>query len=165
MPIYEFYCEACNTIFNFYSRRIDTSSLPQCPRCRKRKLQRQVSLFAATGHAREGDGNVAEDGMPPIDDARMERAVETLASEAEHINENDPRQAAQLMRKFSKMTGMEFGKGMEEAMHRMEAGENPEQVEKELGDAIEKEEPFIVTGAGKKRAHPAPQRDVTLYEM
>ena len=32
-----------------------------------------------------------------------------LAGEAENINEDDPRQAANLMRKLTDMTGMELG--------------------------------------------------------
>ena len=34
-----------------------------------------------------------------------------LAGEAENINEDDPKQAAQLMRKLTHMTGMELGPG------------------------------------------------------
>lgn len=171
MPIYEFYCEDCNILFNFFSRRVDTASRPVCPRCRRRKLRRQVSLFAAVDRVKGEEGGAAGadgDDMPPIDDARMERAVETLASEAERIDENDPRQAAGLMKKFSKMTGMEFGAGMQEAVRRMEDGEDPEAVEAEMGDAIEKEEPFIMpAGKGKagKVRRPPPARDTTLYEL
>lgn len=171
MPIYEFYCGECNTIFNFFARRVDTTSQPDCPRCRRRKLQRQVSLFAAASRAKDGNSPAAgegEDSMPPGDEIKMERAVEALASEAERIDENDPRQAAGLMKKFSKMTGMEFGAGMQEAVRRMEDGEDPEAVEAEMGDAIEKEEPFILSGgkggAGKVRRRP-PARDTTLYEL
>ena len=172
MPIYEFYCGGCNTIYNFLARRVDTTSLPVCPRCKRRKLRRQVSIFAATNRARGKDGadSAAGDGidnMPPIDEIKMERAVEALAGEAERIDENDPRQAAGLMKKFSKMTGMEFGAGMQEAVRRMEDGEDPEAVEAEMGDAIEKEEPFIMPGGqstAKVRRRP-PARDTTLYEL
>lgn len=170
MPIYEFYCARCNTLFNFLSRKVDTESCPPCPVCRK-KLSREVSKFAVTGRAKEPAADGGADDDLPIDDARMERAMESLASEAESINEDDPRQAAQLMRKFSKMTGLEFGQGMETALNRLEAGEDPEQIEAEMGDAIENEEPFIVPGkgekAGKVRAprRPPPRRDATLYDM
>jgi len=50
----------------------------------------------------------------------MEKAMQTLASEAESINEEDPRQAANLMRKLTDMTGLELGPGMTEALRRME---------------------------------------------
>jgi putative FmdB family regulatory protein len=169
MPIYEFYCAECHTIFNFFSRKVDTATRPPCPRCRKTRLERQVSMFAATGKARE-EGEGGEAGDLPVDEGKMEGAMEALAGEAEGLDENDPRQAAQLMRKFSKMTGMEFGRGMEEALGRLEAGENPEQIEQELGDAMEGEDPFVLPGGkGRKKdasaRRGAPARDKTLYEM
>ncbi len=167
MPIYEFYCPGCHVIFNFLSRSVNTEKRPACPRCTRRKLQRQVSLFSHTGEAAE-DGDL--DDMP-IDDSRMERAMEAMACEAESMNEDDPREAARLMRKFSDMTGMEFGKGMQEALGRMEAGEDPEKVEAEMGDLMESEDPFVLPGKqagtvsvqGKRRGEP--KRDETLYEM
>ena len=76
----------------------------------------------------------------PFDESRMEGALTQLAGEAEKIDENDPKAAAELMRKFSSMTGVEFGGGMEEALSRLEAGEDPEQIEKEmpgLGDSLD----------------------------
>ncbi|MBL7077266.1 MAG: zinc ribbon domain-containing protein [Kiritimatiellae bacterium] len=167
MPIYEFYCPDCHVIFSFLSRSINTSKCPACPRCKRKKLDKQVSLFAATGHASE-DGDMDD---LPIDESRMERAMEAMASEAESMNEDDPREAAKLMRKFSDMTGMEFGKGMQEALGRMEAGEDPDKVEAEMGDLMESEDPFVLPGKqagsasakGKRRGEP--KRDKTLYEM
>ena len=73
MPIYEFYCPGCNTLFNFFSRRVNIGSRPDCPKCRKPGLQRQVSLFAATGRGGEcGDENTS------FDASRMERAMTML---------------------------------------------------------------------------------------
>ncbi|NQU40285.1 MAG: zinc ribbon domain-containing protein [Lentisphaerae bacterium] len=167
MPIYEFYCPECHVIYSFLSRSINTTKRPACPRCPRRKLEKQVSLFAATGHASE-DGGLDD---VPIDERRMESAMEAMASEAEHMNEDDPREAARLMRKFSDMTGMEFGKGMQEALGRMESGEDPELVEAEMGELMESEDPFVLPGkkAGAQadggRSRGEPQRDKSLYEM
>ena len=161
MPIYEFYCSDCNTLFNFFSKTINTTKQPACPKCRKRKLERQVSAFAMTGKAKEGGGDDL-----PFDEAKMEKAVTALASQAENIKEDDPRQAAQLMRKFSSMTGMELGKGMTEALNRMESGEDPDKVEKEMGDLLEKEDPFVMPEKKGAKGHvSAPTRDETLYEL
>ncbi|RLB88031.1 MAG: zinc ribbon domain-containing protein, partial [Deltaproteobacteria bacterium] len=52
MPIYEFYCEECNTIFNFFSRSVNTSKRPLCPKCKRKKLKRQMSTFAPITGAR-----------------------------------------------------------------------------------------------------------------
>lgn len=47
MPIYEFYCSRCHMIFNFFSTTINTEKRPNCPRCRKTRLVRQMSAFAS----------------------------------------------------------------------------------------------------------------------
>ena len=165
MPIYEFYCQDCNTIFNFFSRTVNTTRTPKCPKCKRQKLSRQVSMFAVTGRAKEDSGL---DDLP-LDESKMERAMETLAREADTIDENDPRQAANLMRKLTDMTGIELGSNMQEALRRMEAGEDPEQVEAEMGDLLEEEDPFLLPGkkGGKagKQSRPAPLRDETLYDL
>jgi putative FmdB family regulatory protein len=165
MPMYEFYCSTCNTIFTFFSRSINTDKIPSCPRNGSHPLSRMISRFAVTGKAKEkGDG---EDGMPdiPIDESRMEKAMESLAAEADHINEDDPRQAANLMRKLTDMTGLRLGDKMEDALARMEAGEDPDAIEKELGD-IDESDLFSASPGGKGGAKTkAPVRDETLYEM
>jgi putative FmdB family regulatory protein len=163
MPIYEFYCERCNTIFNFFSSMIDTDKRPDCPRCQKPRLERLLSRFATLkkGKAEEGD---EESPIPDVDESKLEQAMATLANEAESMNEEDPRQAAQLMRKLTDMTGLNLGPAMEEALHRMEAGEDPEQIEAEMGDLLEDEDPFA-PGGGKKgyRSRKAPHQDDQLY--
>jgi len=126
-------------------------------------MRREVSMFAAVGKAREDDGA----GDLPVDESRMEQAMESLAGEAESMDEDDPRQAAQLMRRFSKMTGMEFNEGMQAALSRLEAGEDPEKIETEMGGDMEGEDPFVMPGQGRKghsRRLP-PAHDANLYEM
>lgn len=164
MPIYEFYCRDCNRIFSFYSKRIDTEARPMCPACKKKKLSREVSMFASVGNRKDGEGGVMDDF--PMDEPRVEKAMESLAQEAAGMDESDPKQAANLMRKFSAQTGLKMGEGMEEAIRRLEAGEDPEAVEAELGDRLETEDP-LSAGGGKSRVRKksAPTRDKTLYEM
>lgn len=123
-------------------------------------MTRQVSLFAVTGRASE-----AEEGDLPFDEKKMERAMAMLGNEAENINEDDPRQAANLMRKLSDMTGMELGPGMREALRRMEQGEDPDRIEAEMGSLLEGEDPFILPdvkgkggrqgGTGRQRMRPS----------
>ena len=164
MPIYEFYCEDCHTIFNFFSRSVNTSKKPKCPRCKTRTLERRMSAFAVTGRAKEE----SDADELPFDESKMEQAMTMLAGEAENINEDDPRQAANLMRKLSDMTGMQLGDGMEEALSRMESGEDPEKIEAEMGDLLENEDPFLLPGkkpASASARQKAPRRDDTLYEL
>ena len=163
MPIYEFYCKQCNTIFNFFSRSINTTKTPKCPQCKTGSLSRQMSAFAVTGRAKE-DSEMED---LPFDESKMEQAMQMLAGEAEKINEDDPRQAAGLMRKLTDMTGMELGSSMEEALSRMEKGEDPEQIEAEMGDLLESEDPFQLTGKKGARTvrRQQPRRDETLYDL
>ena len=164
MPIYEFYCQDCNTIFNFFSRNVNTQKKPKCPKCKTKKLSRQMSAFAVTGRAKE-DGDLDD---LPFDEGKMEQAMQMLAGEAEKINEDDPRQAANLMRKLTDMTGLELGPGMQEALKRMESGEDPDKIEAEMGDLLGDEEPFALPekkGGGSRIKRPAPMRDETLYDL
>jgi len=61
---------------------------------------------------------------------------------------------------------MNLGDGMEEALRRMERGEDPEQIEAEMGDMLEGEEPFTFEQKGKKSDRkPRPHVDETLYDL
>ncbi|PKN22516.1 MAG: hypothetical protein CVU64_24860 [Deltaproteobacteria bacterium HGW-Deltaproteobacteria-21] len=163
MPIYEFYCGKCHMIFNFFSTRVNTDKVPTCPRCMKTKLVRRMSAFATL----KGASEETDSGIPDMDESKMMQAMSALAGDAERLDENDPRQAANLMRKLSDMTGLNLGSGMEEALRRMEAGEDPEQVEAEMGDLLEAEDPFTTGKKGGKpgKRHRPPQVDATLYEL
>ena len=119
---------------------------PGLPACR-RALKRQMSIFR---QGLRGRRSRPDDGMPPIDEAKMEKAMAMLAGEADKINEDDPRQAAQLMRKLTDATGLSLGAGMEEALSRLEKGEDPDRIEAEMGDLLEGEEPFLSGERGVK---------------
>lgn len=166
MPVYEFYCADCHVIFNFLSRRVNTEKRPSCPRCTRPELERRVSLFAISKGRKESD----EDPLPDLDESKMEQAMAALAGEAENMDEEDPRQVARLMRKLYDATGMDMGTGMEEAIRRMEAGEDPDKIEEEMGDILEEEDPFseeiAKKGFGKlRRKYLPPAVDDTLYEL
>ncbi len=164
MPIYEFLCQDCNTIFNFLSSRVNTEKRPDCPKCGRKELERQVSTFAVIGRAKE-DGE--DDPLAGLDETKMEHALEGLMREAEGMNEDDPRQMAQLMRKFSDKTGINLGEPMEEAIARMEAGEDPDAIEKDMGDLLDSDDAFSLEGLKKKiRSGPKqPVHDETLYQL
>ncbi|NOQ45404.1 MAG: zinc ribbon domain-containing protein [Desulfobulbaceae bacterium] len=164
MPIYEFFCPDCNTIFNFLSSRINTEKQPDCPKCGRQELRKMMSAFAVIGKAKEEDG---DDPLAGIDESKMEAAFEGLMREAEGINEDDPRQMATLMRKFSDKTGMSLGDQMEEALSRMESGEDPDQIEQEMGDLLDSDDAFSFEAMKKKvRSGPKPPvHDDKLYEL
>lgn len=124
-----------------------------------------MSAFATIGKAKENDEDNPLAGM---DEAKMERALAGLMREAEQVNEDDPRQMANLMRKFADATGLDLGEPMHEAIARMEAGEDPEQIEQEMGDLMDGEEPFSLE-AMKKKAQSGgrrpPRHDERLYQL
>lgn len=164
MPIYEFLCKECNTIFNFFARRINTSTIPDCPKCGK-KLKKLLSSFATVGKAAEPG---ADDLPPGFDESRMERALGELALEAEKMNEEDPKAMARLMCRFSEKTGLALNENMEKALSRLEAGEDPDQIEREMGDIFEGDDalPFDFKQARRADSKPKPpMHDETLYEM
>jgi len=165
MPVYEFYCAECHTIFNFLSRQVNTDKRPACPKCRRPDLERQVSRFAISKNRPEE----AADGMPDIDEAKLEKVMMGLAGEMEGMDENDPRQMARFMRKLSEATGMNLGDGIEEAMRRLEAGDDPEQIEEEMGDLFDDtgvDNLFSKGGIkGLRRRYTQPAHDDTLYTL
>jgi putative FmdB family regulatory protein len=164
MPIYEFLCQDCNTVFNFFSSRINTEKRPDCPKCGRKEMERQISAFAFIGKAKEQD---SDDPLAGMDETKIEHALEGLMREAEGMNEDDPRQMAQLMRKFSDKTGIGLGAQMEEAIARMEAGEHPEDVEKDMGELLDADDAFSLEGLKKKicSGRKPPVRDETLHYL
>jgi putative FmdB family regulatory protein len=162
MPVYEFYCERCNTIYNFFSRTINNDRIPKCPKCKTVKLKKKISMFnTPSGKAKE-----TEDGMPDIDQSRLEKAMAMLGREAGSINEDDPKQAANLLRKLSDAAGLNLGHGFQEALARLERGEDPETIEQEMGDIFDGEDPFQqASSAGTKSNRQKPRMDETLYEL
>jgi hypothetical protein len=123
-----------------------------------------MSAFATIGKAKETDG---DDPLAGLDESKMEQALSGLMREAEHLNEDDPRQMASLMRKFADKTGLSLGGAMEEAIARMEAGGDPEQIERDMGDLMDAEEPFNLEALKKKSQSGCrqPFRDERLYEL
>lgn len=160
MPIYEFLCGACNRIFSFHSFKVAPEKTPTCPKCGATDLDRVPSRFgvAAKTDASASDGG----GDGDFDDPRVEREMMRFAAELENMDENDPRAMAAAVRKMTEIAGEPVTPAMEEMIRRLEAGEDPEKVEEEMGDAIE-EEMGEEGGGGFSGA--APTRDDGLYPM
>jgi putative FmdB family regulatory protein len=159
MPIYEFLCPACNRIFSFHSFKVNPDKVPSCPKCHAEDLERVPSRFGvAAGRKSEVEGGGGDD----FDDPRLEREMMKLAAELEGMDENDPRQMAAAVRKMTELAGEPVTPAMEEMIRRLEAGEDPERIEEELGDAIEEE--MGSDGGGAFGGAP-PTRDDGLYPM
>ena len=147
MPIYEFACPKCRKIFSFLSKRLTPQGLPACPKCGSFDMSKQISRFAAIrGGAQAaapapdtGPGEGLDEGAagPDFDDPRTERAMAELERDMEHIDENNPRHMAHMMRKMKDiMPPGAMPKELDIAIKRLEAGEDPEKIEADMGDVL-----------------------------
>jgi putative FmdB family regulatory protein len=172
MPIYEFYCPDCHTVFSFFSSTIDTAASPDCPRCGRKGLGRRPSRFAALKGGAKTDESEEPSPFGDLDDERMERAMASMADEMGGMGEGDgpedPRALARMLRKFGDAAGLAAGPRMEEMLRRLEAGEDPDALEEEMGGEGEGEgddsdlsDFFQVRKAA--RAAKKPRVDETLY--
>ena len=170
MPVYEYYCSDCHTIYSFRTAGFDEKKKPKCPGCGTKKLEKQISMFAISKGRGESD---TEDEFPDFDESAMEKAMMALEGEASGLDEENPRAMAKFMRKLYESTGLKLGGGMEEAIRRMEAGEDPDKIEEEMGDSLDDDEMVFAGKAGggklslqaiKKKLLP-PKVDKKLYDL
>ena len=141
MPIYEFACPRCRKIYNFLSKRVNPERRPVCPKCGHKKLARQMSRFAMTRGLKKPSASGVDDGtnvaQPDMDDPRVLQAMSEIERDMEHLDENNPRHLAQMMKKMRDvMPPGTMPKEMETAIRRLEAGEDPEKIEEDMGDVL-----------------------------
>jgi putative FmdB family regulatory protein len=169
MPIYEFACPKCRVVFNFLSKRTNPDRLPTCPKCGNKRMEKQMSGFAMLGGAKEPAASVGEDpGGPPgpdMDDPRMMRAMSEMERDMEHLDENNPKHMAHMMRKMKDLMppGM-LPKEMDVAIKRLEAGEDPEKIEEDMGDVFGEMGEGDEEGGGMGRGGGGYSRDSGLYD-
>ncbi len=167
MPIYEFYCPDNHRIYSFFARSLrDRKRTPKCPGHPEFRMERKISRFAITKAGSEG--NEEDDPFSGIDEARVGALMEEMEGDLGGLDENNPnpRQLGKLMRKFSSLLGGDASAGMEEMIQRLEAGEDAEAIEEEMGDALDDEDMNL--GAALKKLTKdfrPPSRDPVLYEM
>jgi putative FmdB family regulatory protein len=138
MPIYEFACPKCRVIFNFLSKRLSPNRFPVCPKCGNKKMTKQVSQFAMTCGLKEPSATTdAAEPMPEMDDPKVMRAMAELERDMEHLDENNPKHMAHVMKKMKEaMPPGTMPKEIDVAIKRLEAGEDPEKIEQDMGDVF-----------------------------
>ncbi len=159
MPIYEFACPHCRIIFQFFARRVGEKKTPDCPKCHRNDMERVLSRFAVARKSPDKSSRTDEsaslpkEGLPdseegpagmddpfekmtPAQRARAEREMFHLMSQAESLDEHDPRQLGAFLRRMTEIVGEDGGPEMREAIRRLEAGEDPEKLEEEYGDLL-----------------------------
>lgn len=169
MPIYEFACPKCRKIFSFLSKRMTPDRLPVCPKCGHKKLSKQISRFAMSrklsepGTQSDGDGG---EPLPDFDDPRVERAMMEMERDMANLDENNPKHMAHLMKKMKDlMPAGSIPKDFDVAIKRLEAGEDPEKIEADMGDVLgEFFGPEGEEGAGGGMGGGGYSRDSGLYD-
>lgn len=165
MPIYEFACPKCRKIFSFLSKRMNPDRLPVCPKCGNKKLRKQLSGFAMTRGLKESTaGPSGEENEPPppnLDDPRMERAMMEMERDMAHLDENNPKHMAHMMKRMKDlMPPGTMPKEMDIAIKRLEAGEDPEKIEADMGDVFDN----LMGGPGGGTGGESYAKDAGLYD-
>ena len=167
MPIYEFHSPDTNKIYSFFARSLSyADKVPKCPDDPAARMERMVSKFAFTGRAKE------KSDEPDASDPRMEKMMAEMEREMSSLDENnpDPKALGRMMRKMTEATGQAMPDGMDQMIRRLEAGEDPEKLEEEFGDAFEgmdmpDGDAGEVATTGSRVRPVRMERDPALYEF
>src|ERR1022692_1706509 len=104
-------------------------------------MTKQMSHFAMSRGLKEPAAKTETDSgeppMPDFDDPRMEKAMMEMERDMEHLDENNPRHMAHMMKKMKDiMPPGAVPKELDIAIKRLEAGEDPEKIEEDMGDVL-----------------------------
>lgn len=165
MPIYEFACPKCRVIFSFLSKRLNPERLPVCPKCGNKRMEKQLSHFATPRSSGKDEAGAGESGpgdaMPDMDDPKIMRAMGELERDMDRMDENNPKHMAHFMRKMKEMMPPgALPKDIDVAIKRLEAGEDPEKIEEDMGDLFGE----MGDEAGGKGGGGGYSRDAGLYD-
>lgn len=117
MPVYEYRCRDCNRQFSRFFWRIADAEGTRC-RCGSTNLEQLVSRVA----------------MHRSEESRLEDLSDL--DQWGDLENADPRTMGRMMRKLGDELGEDLGPEFDEVVGRLEAGEDPEEIEKSMGDAF-----------------------------
>lgn len=116
MPTYQYICQDCHKRFEiFLTYQEYGSQAVHCPRCKGENVQRRIGRvrFARSEESR----------------------LESLADPGNLEGlEDDPKSLGRMMRQMSREMGEDLGPEFDEVVGRLEAGQSPEEIEKEIPD-------------------------------
>jgi putative FmdB family regulatory protein len=110
MPIYEYQCEDCGRVSEFLLIRTDEIFVPQCRRCKSKKMSRVLSKVRVIRS----------------EESRMESLADP--SKWGDIDEKDPKSMAKWMKRMGKEVGEDM-EGIEEELE--------EEMDSEQGEDLE----------------------------
>jgi putative FmdB family regulatory protein len=116
MPIYEYTCHDCQRRVSLLWRSFADAADRQavCPRCGGVRLTRLISRVSVVRSEESRLDDLADPG--------------SLGD----LDENDPKSLGRFMRKMAAETGEDLGPEFAEVVGRLEAGEDPESIEKSM---------------------------------
>ena len=96
MPIYEYRCKDCGKISEFLLMRTDDAFVPQCKRCKSKKMSRVLSRVRVI--------------------RSEENRMESLADPSKwgDLDEKDPKNMAKWMKRMGKEMGEEMGEDVDQ---------------------------------------------------
>ncbi len=116
MPKYEFRCLECKRRFEVFFSYSDYGKTPVvCPHCESQNVQRRIGRI-----------RVARSDESRLENLSSPDSLEGL--------EDDPRALGRMMRQMSHEVGEEMGPEFDEVIGRLEAGQAPEDIEKDMPD-------------------------------
>jgi putative FmdB family regulatory protein len=119
MPTYDFRCLDCGRRFEAFFTFADYGKKKAvCPQCCSQNVTRKIGRIRI---ARSEESRMSQlEGM--ADPNRLESL------------ENDPRELGRMMRTMGSELGESIGPEFDEVVNRLEKGQNPDQIEKDLPD-------------------------------
>jgi putative FmdB family regulatory protein len=120
VPIYEYRCHNCKRRVSIFWRTFTEAEkgAPVCPRCDGADLTRLVSRVRVIRSEESRLDDLADPSSFP------------------DFDESDPKSLGRWMRKMGAETGEELGPEFDEVVGRLEAGEDPEEIEKSMPELL-----------------------------
>lgn len=116
MPSYEFRCLNCRRRFDIFMKYSEFGSQPViCPHCKSENVQRKIGRIR----------------VARSDESRMENMADPSSLAG---LEDDPKSLGRMMREMSRESGEDMGPEFDEVIGRLEAGQDPGEIEKDLPD-------------------------------
>jgi putative FmdB family regulatory protein len=116
MPSYEYRCLSCRRRFELTMSYEEYGTLEvRCPHCQSTDVTRRIGRIR----------------FARSDESRMESMADP--ANLEGLDE-DPRSLGRMMRQMSREVGEEMPAEFDEVVNRLEAGQSPEEIEKEIPD-------------------------------
>ena len=120
MPLYDYFCQDCQARFDVFISYSEYGQRPvTCPHCKGRNVRRRIPRVRVAKSDSARADSLADDFSDPSALAGLE---------------NDPQAMGRVMRKMGKEMGEEIPPEFNEVVDRLEKGQSPEDIEKELPD-------------------------------